>query len=186
MATPATACGSIESRAPGMNKHTAYRYMTVNVWGKIQGLCPLPPRLTALVVKALSMADLISQPVFVDHQALSDSVAWLMRSAQQPDGSFADRSSYRPNKLVVSLHLELLPSFLSSPFFQPVLQEFYQCPDSSAFFQPAAGRRRCGVQGVFDLLRVDRNAKGERDQRPHPAASSKDTSSSPFTSSSSH
>lgn len=86
--------------------------MTVNVWSRIPTLCLPPPRLTALVVKALSMADQISYPVAVDHQALLDSMFWLTRSAQQPDGSFADQSPYRPNKLVVSLLLELFLPFL--------------------------------------------------------------------------
>lgn len=59
-------------------------------------------RLTALVVKTLSMAEPLPQPVSVDHQALSESVAWLIHKAQQADGSFADKSSFRPNKVVVS------------------------------------------------------------------------------------
>uniref|UniRef100_A0A3Q4BYD7 NTR domain-containing protein n=1 Tax=Mola mola TaxID=94237 RepID=A0A3Q4BYD7_MOLML len=51
--------------------------------------------LTALVVKTLSAVDPV---VSVDHQALSESVAWLIRNTQQADGSFVDRSSFRPNK----------------------------------------------------------------------------------------
>lgn len=81
-------------------------------------------RLTALVVKTLSMAEPLPQPVSVDHQALSESVAWLIRKAQQADGSFADKSPFRPNKVVVSgtplillLLLLLLPQF-DFPFFQ--------------------------------------------------------------------
>ncbi|XP_040898542.1 complement C5 [Toxotes jaculatrix] len=53
--------------------------------------------LTALVVKTLSVVD---QVVPVDHQSLSDSVAWLIRSAQQQDGSFTENSSFRPNKIM--------------------------------------------------------------------------------------
>lgn len=61
-------------------------------------------RLTAQVVKTLSAAD---QLVSVDHQSdhrqsLSESVAWLIRSSQQPDGSFTDASSFRANKVMVS------------------------------------------------------------------------------------
>ncbi|XP_044053377.1 complement C5 [Siniperca chuatsi] len=55
--------------------------------------------LTALVVKTLSAMDPV---VSVDHQALSDSVAWLIRNAQQQDGSFADKSSFRPNKVMAA------------------------------------------------------------------------------------
>ncbi|XP_029283794.1 complement C5-like [Cottoperca gobio] len=56
-------------------------------------------RLTALVVKTLSVVDPV---VSVDHQTLSDSVSWLIRSAQQPDGSFKDESSVRPNKVMAA------------------------------------------------------------------------------------
>ncbi|XP_062237196.1 complement C5 [Platichthys flesus] len=55
--------------------------------------------LTALVVKTLSLVD---QVVPVDHESLSNSVAWLIRSAQQPDGSFTDTSSFRPNKVMAA------------------------------------------------------------------------------------
>lgn len=87
--------------------------------------------LTALVVKALAVADPISKPVFVDHQALSDSVAWLMSRAQQADGSFVDPSSYRPNKLVAGDGVEYkvyLTSFVlialrkASTIDDPILQ----------------------------------------------------------------
>ncbi|KAG7999644.1 Complement C5 [Nibea albiflora] len=54
-------------------------------------------RLTALVVKTLSLVDSV---VSVDHQSLSDSVSWLIRNAQQPDGSFKDKSSFRPNRVM--------------------------------------------------------------------------------------
>ncbi|KAF0022521.1 hypothetical protein F2P81_025147 [Scophthalmus maximus] len=56
-------------------------------------------RLTALVLKTLSTLDPL---VPVDHQALSLSVSWLIRSAQLPDGSFSDASSFRPNRLTVA------------------------------------------------------------------------------------
>nr|XP_046242467.1 complement C5 isoform X2 [Scatophagus argus] len=55
--------------------------------------------MTALVVKTLSLADPV---VSVDHQSLSDSVAWLIRRAQQQDGSFRDKSSFRPNKVMAA------------------------------------------------------------------------------------
>ncbi|XP_018549132.1 complement C5 [Lates calcarifer] len=55
--------------------------------------------LTALVVKTLSVVD---QVIAVDHQSLSDSVSWLIRSTQQPDGSFTDTSSFRPNKVMTT------------------------------------------------------------------------------------
>ncbi|KAA8592854.1 hypothetical protein FQN60_018309, partial [Etheostoma spectabile] len=50
--------------------------------------------LTALVVKTLSLADMVEP---VDHQSLSESVSWLIRSTQQLDGSFAEKSSLRSN-----------------------------------------------------------------------------------------
>ncbi|XP_069379296.1 complement C5 isoform X2 [Paralichthys olivaceus] len=55
--------------------------------------------LTALVVKTLSLVD---QVVPVDHPSLSNSVAWLIRSTQQQDGSFTDTSSFRPNKVMAA------------------------------------------------------------------------------------
>ncbi|XP_078027275.1 complement C5 [Epinephelus lanceolatus] len=55
--------------------------------------------LTALVVKTLSLVDPV---VSVDHQSLSDSVSWLIRSSQQQDGSFSDNSSYKPNKIMAA------------------------------------------------------------------------------------
>ncbi|XP_031694616.1 complement C5-like [Anarrhichthys ocellatus] len=54
-------------------------------------------RLTALVVKTLSVVDPV---VSVDHHTLSDSVSWLIRRAQQQDGSFTDKSSFRANKVM--------------------------------------------------------------------------------------
>ncbi|XP_068167986.1 complement C5 [Antennarius striatus] len=55
--------------------------------------------ITALVVKTLAMTDPI---VSVSHQDLSTTLSWLIRSAQQPDGSFKDKSSFRPNRLMVA------------------------------------------------------------------------------------
>ncbi|XP_053181385.1 complement C5 [Scomber japonicus] len=52
--------------------------------------------LTALAVKTLSVVD---QVVIVDHQDLSESVSWLM-SVQKPDGSFTEKSSFKPNKIL--------------------------------------------------------------------------------------
>ncbi|XP_074495756.1 complement C5-like [Sebastes fasciatus] len=54
---------------------------------------------TALVVKTLSLVDPV---VSVDHQTLSDSVSWLIRNAQQPDGSFTDTSSISPNRAMAA------------------------------------------------------------------------------------
>uniref|UniRef100_A0A3Q1GK75 Complement C5 n=1 Tax=Acanthochromis polyacanthus TaxID=80966 RepID=A0A3Q1GK75_9TELE len=48
--------------------------------------------LTAQAVRTLSTAD---QLLSVDHQLLSESVSWLIRNTQQPDGSFTDKSSFR-------------------------------------------------------------------------------------------
>ena len=44
----------------------------------------------------------VDQMFSTDHQALSESVNWLIRNTQQADGSFKDGSSFRPNKVVVS------------------------------------------------------------------------------------
>uniref|UniRef100_A0A3Q3ILA5 NTR domain-containing protein n=1 Tax=Monopterus albus TaxID=43700 RepID=A0A3Q3ILA5_MONAL len=55
--------------------------------------------LTALVLKTLSAVD---QVVSVDHQSLSESVAWLIYSTQLEDGSFTESSSLRANKFMVS------------------------------------------------------------------------------------
>ncbi|XP_068617056.1 complement C5 [Brachionichthys hirsutus] len=55
--------------------------------------------ITALVVKTLSMTDPV---VSVNRQQLSESVAWLIRSAQQQDGSFMEKSSFRPNRAMVA------------------------------------------------------------------------------------
>ncbi|XP_026177274.1 complement C5 [Mastacembelus armatus] len=55
--------------------------------------------LTALVVKTLSVLDPV---VSVDHQALSESVAWLIHSTQQQDGSFTEKSLIRANKYMTA------------------------------------------------------------------------------------
>lgn len=107
--------------------------MTLNRWSRIPTLCPLTLRLTASVVKVLAMADPIPHPVFKDHQALSDSLAWLRRSAQQQDGSFADQSSYRPNKLVVSRMAARAAFFPLSPFLNMFSSSSCQCSYSSTF-----------------------------------------------------
>ncbi|XP_061585623.1 complement C5 [Cololabis saira] len=52
---------------------------------------------TAEVVKIMSMADPL---VSVDHQSLSDSVAWLIRNCQQEDGSFTEKSSFKAVKIL--------------------------------------------------------------------------------------
>ncbi|XP_014913176.1 complement C5 isoform X1 [Poecilia latipinna] len=53
---------------------------------------------TAEVVRTLSLADPF---VSVDHQSLSDSVSWLIRKTQQPDGSFMERASSKNSRLMV-------------------------------------------------------------------------------------
>ncbi|XP_041856086.1 complement C5 isoform X2 [Melanotaenia boesemani] len=60
-------------------------------------------RVTAEVVGVLSSADAF---VRVDHQSLSNSVSWLINSAQQQDGSFAEKSSYKSDKAMGSDPLE--------------------------------------------------------------------------------
>nr|XP_057928105.1 complement C5 [Doryrhamphus excisus] len=53
--------------------------------------------LTAAAVRTLASVD----PVMtVDHQALSQSVWWLIHNAQNQDGSFSDKSSFRPNRFM--------------------------------------------------------------------------------------
>ncbi|KAM4578048.1 complement C5 [Fundulus diaphanus] len=53
---------------------------------------------TAEVVRALSMADSF---VSVNHQSLSNSVNWLIRSTQQADGSFTERSPSKHDRFLV-------------------------------------------------------------------------------------
>ncbi|PWA14828.1 hypothetical protein CCH79_00020214 [Gambusia affinis] len=61
---------------------------------------PVPsPWVTAEVVRTLSLADPF---VSMDHQMLSDSVSWLIRKTQQPDGSFIERASSENSRPTVS------------------------------------------------------------------------------------
>ncbi|XP_037113807.1 complement C5 isoform X1 [Syngnathus acus] len=53
--------------------------------------------LTAAAVRTLASVDPVLR---VDRQALSESVSWLIRNAQNPDGSFSDASAYRANKFM--------------------------------------------------------------------------------------
>ncbi|XP_072521407.1 LOW QUALITY PROTEIN: complement C5 [Salminus brasiliensis] len=53
--------------------------------------------LTALVVKTLANVD---KYVTVDHTMLSSTVRWLITQCQNPDGSFSEKSSYKPKKLM--------------------------------------------------------------------------------------
>ncbi|XP_041643759.1 complement C5 isoform X2 [Cheilinus undulatus] len=76
---------SISSFRGGDSSYSVWRKREPSTW------------LTALVVKTLSMMDPL---VPVEHQSLSDSVSWLIRSTQQSDGSFTDTSSFRPNKIL--------------------------------------------------------------------------------------
>ncbi|XP_077942596.1 complement C5 isoform X2 [Gasterosteus aculeatus] len=55
--------------------------------------------LTALVVRTLALVDSVFSG---DHQALSESVSWLIHRAQQPDGSFTDESSWKPNSFMAA------------------------------------------------------------------------------------
>ncbi|XP_068425004.1 complement C5 [Clinocottus analis] len=55
--------------------------------------------LTAQVVSTWAVVDPV---VSVDHQTLSESVSWLILSAQQADGSFTEKSSYRPNRVMAA------------------------------------------------------------------------------------
>uniref|UniRef100_A0A8P4G2F4 Complement component 5 n=1 Tax=Dicentrarchus labrax TaxID=13489 RepID=A0A8P4G2F4_DICLA len=62
--------------------------------------------LTALAVKTLSVVDAVisGDDRNLDRQyreSLLESVDWLIRRAQQTDGSFTDKSFFRPNKLMV-------------------------------------------------------------------------------------
>ncbi|XP_062874389.1 complement C5 isoform X2 [Trichomycterus rosablanca] len=53
--------------------------------------------LTALVVKTLAN---VNKYVTVDHNMLSKTVSWLIIHCQNPDGSFTEKSSYKPIKLM--------------------------------------------------------------------------------------
>ncbi|RVE68783.1 hypothetical protein OJAV_G00094840 [Oryzias javanicus] len=53
---------------------------------------------TAMAVKALAVADSVMS---VDHQSLSESVTWLISKTQQQDGSFSEKSSFRPDRVMV-------------------------------------------------------------------------------------
>ncbi|XP_061881270.1 complement C5 isoform X2 [Entelurus aequoreus] len=53
--------------------------------------------LTAAVVHTLATIDPV---ITVDRQALSESLSWLIRNAQNQDGSFSDKSSFRPNSVM--------------------------------------------------------------------------------------
>ncbi|KAM3610513.1 uncharacterized protein V6R79_005063 [Siganus canaliculatus] len=90
--------------------------------------------LTALAVKTLSVVDPV---VSVDHQALSESVSWLIRSAQRPDGSFTEESTFRPNRVMAadadsdeqSVYLSsfvLIALHLATRIHDPLLQLRFQ------------------------------------------------------------
>ncbi|XP_030581729.1 complement C5-like [Archocentrus centrarchus] len=76
---------SISSFRLGDSSYSMWRKRESSTW------------LTALVVRALSAADPV---VSVNHQALSESVTWLIFRAQQPDGSFREESPYKSNKIL--------------------------------------------------------------------------------------
>uniref|UniRef100_A0A3B3X5I6 NTR domain-containing protein n=1 Tax=Poecilia mexicana TaxID=48701 RepID=A0A3B3X5I6_9TELE len=73
---------------------------------------------TAEVVRTLSLADPF---VSVDHQSLSDSVSWLIRKTQQPDGSFMERASSKNSRLMVSGVGLLWPPLASFVLLWPLL-----------------------------------------------------------------
>ncbi|XP_013878274.1 complement C5 isoform X2 [Austrofundulus limnaeus] len=64
---------------------------------------------TAEMVRALALMDPF---VSVNHQALSDSVSWLIRKTQQPDGSFRETSSSKLNKIMVDDQSVFVTSFV--------------------------------------------------------------------------
>uniref|UniRef100_A0A3B3X3F7 Anaphylatoxin-like domain-containing protein n=1 Tax=Poecilia mexicana TaxID=48701 RepID=A0A3B3X3F7_9TELE len=66
----------------------------------------------------LSLADPF---VSVDHQSLSDSVSWLIRKTQQPDGSFMERASSKNSRLMVSGVGLLWPPLASFVLLWPLL-----------------------------------------------------------------
>uniref|UniRef100_A0A3B3X547 NTR domain-containing protein n=1 Tax=Poecilia mexicana TaxID=48701 RepID=A0A3B3X547_9TELE len=70
-----------------------------SMWMNSEPTDDLSCRVTAEVVRTLSLADPF---VSVDHQSLSDSVSWLIRKTQQPDGSFMERASSKNSRLMVS------------------------------------------------------------------------------------
>ncbi|XP_037387831.1 complement C5 [Pygocentrus nattereri] len=53
--------------------------------------------LTALVVRTLAQVD---KYVTVDHDVLSNTIRWLITQCQNPDGSFSEKSSYKPKRLM--------------------------------------------------------------------------------------
>ncbi|XP_036453933.1 complement C5 isoform X2 [Colossoma macropomum] len=53
--------------------------------------------LTALVVRTLAQVD---KYVTVDHDILSNTIRWLITQCQNPDGSFSEKSSYKPKRLM--------------------------------------------------------------------------------------
>ncbi|KAL7836777.1 hypothetical protein AOLI_G00280610 [Acnodon oligacanthus] len=53
--------------------------------------------LTALVVRTLAQVD---KYVTVDHDVLSNTVRWLITQCQNSDGSFSEKSSYKPKRLM--------------------------------------------------------------------------------------
>uniref|UniRef100_A0A3P8VKG1 Complement C5 n=1 Tax=Cynoglossus semilaevis TaxID=244447 RepID=A0A3P8VKG1_CYNSE len=55
--------------------------------------------LTALVVNTLSLVD---GAIPMDHEAMSNSIFWMIQEAQQQDGSFKDTSSISPNKIMAA------------------------------------------------------------------------------------
>lgn len=69
--------------------------------------------LTAAVVKTLAAVDQVNK---VDRQALSESVAWLIRHAQQQDGSFKDKSSFIHNKFMAARTSEVEQSVYLTSF----------------------------------------------------------------------
>ncbi|XP_070689559.1 complement C5 [Pempheris klunzingeri] len=110
--------------------------------------------LTALVVKTLSLVDL---SVSVDHQSLSESVSWLIHHAQQPDGSFTDKSSFRANKaagtdaVAQSVYLTsfvLIALHRATSIKDPILQLRFH-DDSMASAASYISQHALGVKSVY-------------------------------------
>ncbi|KAF6715641.1 Complement C5 [Oryzias melastigma] len=56
---------------------------------------------TAMAVKVLAVADSVMDGGSVDRQSLSESVTWLISKTQQEDGSFSEKSSLKPDRVMV-------------------------------------------------------------------------------------
>lgn len=117
---------------------------------------------------------LVDQVVSVDHQYLSDSVSWLIRSTQQQDGSFTENSSFRPNKVMVSSPHFVLLLFGGEVF----LLRRHSAVSHVCVLTSGCRNEQCPAVSVSDVLRADRLTQGNEHQGPNPAAQSEKPSSS--------